>query len=80
MPKKILSEKETRQNILEIARHLKCEGDVLQIFAKYDALLARETNPQIRQAISIAGNEELHNLLSSKPGYLVVNGNLIGKE
>lgn len=77
--KKILSEQETRKHILEMARHLGCEGDVIEIFNKYDSLLKRCTNPMERQAISIAGNEELHFLLSSRPGFIIIGDKYIGK-
>jgi hypothetical protein len=78
--KKIKSEKETRANILEIARQLGCEGDILKIFHKYDMMLRNCTNPMERQAISIAGNEEVHFLLSSRPGFILVGNKVIGKE
>ena len=78
MPKKILSEAETRRNIIETARFFNCEGEVLEIFAKYDKLLRNCTNPIEREAIALAGNQEIHFLLNSKPGALLVNGKLIG--
>lgn len=74
MPKKILSEQETRKNMLEIARMLGCEGDVIEIFNKYDVLLRNCTNAQERQAISTMGNIEIHRLLSSDPGELIIGG------
>jgi len=77
MPKKILSEHETRKNMLEIARMLGCEGDVIEIFNKYDGLLKNCSNAQERQAISIMGNMEIHRLLSSEPGELVVGNKII---
>ncbi len=80
MGKKILNERDTRKNILEIADMLGCKGDVMQIFVKYDNLLRGCTNPMERQAISIAGNEELQFFLSNRPGFITVNGKLIGKE
>ena len=77
MTKKILSEAATRNNILEYARHLGCEGDVLKIFAKYDNLLRNCTNPMERQAISYAGNEELHMFLDAKAAGTITVGNKI---
>jgi hypothetical protein len=77
MKKKILSEAETRKNILEIARHLGCEGDVIQIFNKYDGLLKNCTNEEEKKAIGLMGNMEIHRLLSSDPGDLVVGDKII---
>jgi hypothetical protein len=77
MAKKLLSEAEMRRNMLEIARHLGCEGDVIEIFNKYDGLLRNCTNAQERHAIGIMGNMEIHRLLSSDPGELLVGGTII---
>ncbi len=80
MAKKILSEREYRKNILEIADMLGCRGDVINILNKYDTLLRNCTNPMERQAIGLAGNEEMHFFLSNRPGFILVNGQMIGKE
>jgi hypothetical protein len=77
MSKKILSEQETRKNMLEIARSLGCEGDVIELFAKYDKLMNNCTNVQELQAISVMGNIEIHRLLSSDPGELIVGNKII---
>jgi hypothetical protein len=78
MRKKILSEQETRRNILDFARTLHCERDIMQIFDKYDRMLKNCTNPMERQAISIAGNEEIHYFLDAKQaGSISVNGHII---
>ena len=78
MSKKILSERETRKNILEVATTLHCERDIMQIFDKYDCMLKNCTNPMERQAISIAGNEEIHYFLDAKrAGAITVNGHII---
>lgn len=74
MKKKILSERETRTSMLEVARHLGCEGDVLEIFNKYDKLLHNCTNEEEKKAISLMGNIEIHRLLNSDPGELIVGG------
>lgn len=76
----ILNERQTRANVLKVARELKCEQDVLQIFAKWDKLLIRETNPQIKEMIALAANEEIHFFLNSRPGFLLVGNKIIGKE
>lgn len=75
--KKILSEAQTRKNILEIARHLGCDGDVIEIFNKYDRLLKNCTNEEEKKAIGIMGNMEIHKLLSSDPGELIIDNKLI---
>lgn len=76
----IRSEQEMRAGILKAARTLNCEQEVLQIFNKYDSLLRNCTNPIERQAISIEANEQLHFFMSSKPGFLLVGNQIIGKE
>lgn len=80
MAKKVLSERETRANLLDLAKFFKCEKEILQIFAKYDNLLRNCTNPIEREAIALAGNEEVHFLLNSRPGFLMVGNKMIGKE
>lgn len=77
MKKKILSEAETRKNILEIARNLGCEGDVIEIFTKYDRLLKNCTNEEEKKAIGLMGNIEIHRLLSSDPGEILVGDKII---
>lgn len=77
MAKKVLSEYETRKNILEAARHFGCEGDVIEIFNKYDSLLKNCTNAKERHAISLMGNMEIHRLMSSDPGELIVGNKII---
>lgn len=74
MKKKVATEAETRKNILEYARSLGCEGDVIKILNKYDALLKNCTNEEERKAIGIMGNVEMHRLLSSDPGELIIGG------
>jgi hypothetical protein len=77
MKKKVASEMETRKNILEYARSLNCEGDVIEILNKYDALLKNCTNEQERKAISVMGNIEMHRLLSSDPGELIIDNKIV---
>lgn len=77
MKKKVLSEAETRKNILEIAAHLGCERDVIEIFNKYDKLLKNCTNEEEKKAIGLMGNMEIHRLLSSDPGELIVGNKII---
>lgn len=74
---KIKSEAETRAGILKGARQLGCYNEVLEIFAKYDKLLAGCTNQAEREMIGLFGNQELHHLLSSTPGELQVGNKII---
>lgn len=75
--KKVLSEYETRKNVLEFAESLGCKGDVIKIFNKYDALLKDCTNDQERKAIGIMGNMEIHRLISSEPGKIIIDGKAV---
>lgn len=72
MAKRILSEYEMRKNMLAAAKELGCEGDLREIWAKYDRLLRNCKNEDERKLISIMGNQELHHLLSSEPGELII--------
>lgn len=73
MSKKVLSEKETRTNILRWAKIYGCDGDVLKIFDKYDKALKNCTNEIERRHIAHLGAVELHKLLDCH-GALVVDG------
>lgn len=71
--KKQMSERETRENIMRIAKRLKCEGDIQQIFDKYDRALKNCTNEMERRHIAHVGLIELHKFLNCR-GSLVVDG------
>ena len=73
MPKKVLSEKETRANILRWARVHGCDGEVIQVFEKFDKALKNCTNEMERKHIAHLGAVELHKLLNCH-GALVVDG------
>lgn len=77
--KKTPSEQETRAKILKTARQYNCEGDILKIFSKYDALLANCTNPQERSAIATMGIMEIHNFFGGY-GTLEVNHVVVQEE
>lgn len=77
---KIKNEAETRRGMIEAARILGCEGDLLQIFHKYDTMLKRCTNPIEREQISLEANTQVHYLNSKYPGLLQVGRHIIGRE
>lgn len=83
MAKAILTERETRKNVLELARFYRCEPEIRQLFFKYDTMLKNCTNPRERDAIALAANQELHFFMDSKPGFLQVflqgGSQIIGK-
>jgi len=70
---KVLSEKETRKNMLNRAKALGCERDVQQIFDKYDKALKKCTNDIERKHIATCGAAELHKFFWCR-GSLVVDG------
>lgn len=76
---KVLSEKETRKNILKHAKIMGCEQQVLMTFAKYDNLLRNCTNEKERLDISKLGALEVYKLLGTT-GDLYVNGELVLKD
>jgi len=71
--KQIFSEKETRQHLIDLGKLHGFEGEVKQIFDKYDRLLRNCTNQIEKQAIAMEGVIAVHNLLG---GYsdLEING------
>lgn len=75
-PEKPVNEKEFRQRLINMARRFNCEGDVRQIFEKYDRLLKNCTNEEERKHIAVTGIAELHNFFYCK-GALVVNGEIV---
>jgi len=77
MKSRILSEQESRRNILGIAREHGCLNEVIEIFKKYDRLLVRCTNDQERQHMSALANIELHKMLGNGRGILEINGQVV---
>lgn len=76
---KILPEKETRKRMIEHARLVGCEKDMILLFDKFDKLLRNCTNEQERLDISKLGAYEVYRLLGGG-GELYVNGNLVAKD
>lgn len=73
---KILSEKETRRRLINVAKHLGCEHEIKTILNKYDLLLTRCTNEEERKAIGTMGAMEIHRLFGGY-GTLEVNGKTV---
>ena len=73
---KVLPESESRKRILAKCRELGCEREMLQIFDKYDKLLANCRNDSERADISKLGVYEAYSLLD-KGGKLYVQNELI---
>lgn len=71
--KKGMTEKETRGNIIRLAKIYGCDGDVRLIFDKFDKALKNCTNEVERKHIAHLGAIELHKLLDCH-GALVVDG------
>ena len=70
---KVLSEWETRKNLLAHAKAIGAEGDLIQFFNKYDKLLRECKNEQERKQISIMANAELYRALGCFDGLSVDN-------
>ena len=51
-----------RKNMLDVARSLKCENELKQIFDKFDKLLRNCTNDTERSHISALGVQEVNQL------------------
>lgn len=76
---KVLSERETRKKLLNHARMVGCEKDMMLIFAKYDKLLRNCTNDKEREDIGKLGAVEVYYLLGGG-GELYVDGQLVCKD
>jgi hypothetical protein len=76
---KVLEERETRKRLLNHARSLGFEKDMLILFAKYDKLLRNCTNDKERADIAKLGAVEAYKLLGGG-GELYVNGQLVMKD
>ena len=73
---KILDERETRKRMLNYAKSLGFEMDLLQLFAKYDKLMRNCTNDQERIDMGKLAAYSVYNLLG-KGGDFYINGELI---
>lgn len=76
---KVLEERETRKRLLNHARLIGCERDMLLLFAKYDKLMRNCTNDKERADIAKLGAVETYQLLGGG-GELYVDGQLVCKE
>jgi len=76
---KVLSERETRRRLLNHARLVGCEKDMLLLFKKYDNLLKNCTNDKERSDIGKLGAYETYRLLGGG-GELYVDGQLVCKD
>jgi len=76
---KILPEYETRKRILNTARSMGCEREMLMVFAKYDRLARLCKNDSERLDISKLGAFEVYAILG-KGGDFVVNGEMVYSE
>lgn len=75
--KKIYSEVETRKKLLNSARYIGCEMEMIHIFNNIDRLLKNCTNDQERQEIAAFGAIQIHKLLGAGEGTLEINGKTI---
>jgi len=71
--KKPLSEQETKNKLIQLAKQMGCLPEFLQITERYERLLRNCTNQAENQHISIMGNVEIHKLFNFRNA-LVVNG------
>lgn len=76
---KVLDERTTRKKLLNRARQLGFEKDLLLIFAKYDKLLRNCTNDKERSDIGRLGAVETYTLIGGG-GNLYVDGQLVIKD
>jgi SspJ family small acid-soluble spore protein len=76
---KVLSEEQSRDQILGWCRKYGCEEQALKIFSRYDDLLKGAKTREEREAIQIMGNCELHDLFGAQ-GALEVNGKTIKED
>lgn len=70
-PKKVLSEAQSRQNILDDAKGYGCHEKVVKCFARYDEMLAKSTSDLQRQQIAIMGSAELYRIMGLNVGLSV---------
>jgi hypothetical protein len=76
---KVLSEQETRKRLLNHARLVGCEKDMMLLFAKYDKLMRNCSNEKERKDIGKTGAVEMYNLLG-RGGELYIDGQLVCKD
>ena len=76
---KVLAERETRKKLLNHARSIGFEKDMLLLFAKYDKLMRTCNNQTEREHIAQLGCVEMYKLLGGG-GELYVNNQLVCKD
>lgn len=76
---KVLDEKETRKRILNHAKLVGCEREMLILFAKYDKLLKNCSNQEERKDIGKLGATEVYFLLGGG-GELYIDSQLVCKD
>lgn len=72
----VVGEYETRKRLLNYARQIGCEHEMLKIFAKYDQLMRNCTDSKERQDMGKLGAYEVYTLLD-RGGKLYVDGQLV---
>jgi hypothetical protein len=72
----VLPEYESRKRVLNAARSMGCEREMLMIFAKYDKLARTCRNDSERLDISHLGCVEIYALLG-RGGDLVIDGKIV---
>jgi len=75
---KVLAERETRKRLLNHARMVGCEKDMMLLFAKFDKLIRNCTNDKERSDISKLGCYEMYKLLGGG-GELYVDSQILKK-
>jgi len=69
--RKIQTEKQTRQNVINIAAGLGLKFDAENIFRRYDAILAKYQSVEERKQIAAMGAAEIYKLLGFQSGLQV---------
>ena len=70
-PKKIQTEEQSRINVINIATGLGLKFDAETIFRKYDAILAKHSDPEERKQIAAMGAAEIYKLIGFQDGLQV---------
>lgn len=76
---KVLEERETRKKLLNHARMVGCERDMMLLFAKYDKLMRNCPNDKERADMAQLGCVEMYRLLGGG-GELYVNNQMVCKD
>jgi hypothetical protein len=75
----VLNERETRKRLLNHARLVGCEKDMMLLFAKYDKLMRNCSNDKERIDMGKMGAVEMYRLLGGG-GELYINNELVCKD